>query len=260
MKEYGLATGTYIMFVDNDDYIDEDYIERFVTEAKEHDYDMVIGGHRRPNEEGKVLIEYALPNTPWGKYITLTPWARIYKKSYIVENGMEFLACNIGEDIFFNIQAITISNKIGIIDYIGYNWFYNTQSVSNTLQKKFYDVEAYTLLNESYRVMEQKKILQKEDEQEYIELFWFLFIIWLFIYTGKSLNYRELKKEYTKIFEWMRERFPKYKKNRLVGLTKLKGESLFNRIKLTVFMWLHKCHLGVVALFIYTRIWTPLNG
>ena len=49
------ANGDYIMFVDNDDYLDKDYIETFVKTAEDGDYDAVLGGYRRPNEDGKIL-------------------------------------------------------------------------------------------------------------------------------------------------------------------------------------------------------------
>ncbi len=253
-----IATGEYIMFIDNDDYIDNDYVEQYVNVAESGKYDLVIGGHRRTSEKKEILSKTRLPDTIWGKYITLTPWARIYRREYIVENDIKFLTCNIGEDIYFNMQALIISNNIKIIDYIGYNWVFNTKSVSNTIQKNFYDVDKYRMLDETYKVLQQKNLLLKE--REYVELFLFLFIIWLFIYTGKSLSYRQMKLEYNKLFGWLEERYPNYKKNKLVGLTKLEGEKLFNRIKLTIFMFLHKCKLGVVALFIYTRIWEKFNG
>lgn len=259
-RNYGItiATGEYIMFIDNDDYIDNDYVEQYVNVAESGKHDLVIGGHRRTSEKKEILSKTRLPDTIWGKYITLTPWARIYRREYIAENDIKFLTCNIGEDIYFNMQALIISNNIKIIDYIGYNWVFNTKSVSNTIQKNFYDVDKYRMLDETYKVLQQKNILLKE--REYVELFLFLFIIWLFIYTGKSLSYRQMKLEYNKLFGWLEERYPNYKKNKLVGLTKLEGEKLFNRIKLTIFMFLHKCKLGVVALFIYTRIWEKFNG
>ena len=201
-----------------------------------------------------------MPNTPWGKYITLTPWGIIYKRSYIIQNDIKFLNENIGEDIYFNIQAINISKKVSIIDYIGYNWFYNRKSVSNTLQKNFYDVNINKLIYSCYEVMQEKGILQNDDEKDYIELFWILFVFWIFIFTGKSLTYKQLKIEYNNLFSLIEELFPNYKRNKLIGFNKLKGESLFNRIKLTIFMILHRLHLGVIALFIYVRLGEKING
>lgn len=249
-----IATGKYIMFVDNDDYIDNDYVEQYVDVAESGKCDVVIGGYRRVNSKDKIFLERKIPNTRWGRYITLTPWGRIFKKSYIIENDIRFLTSNIGEDIFFNIQAINISDRILTIEYVGYNWLYNDKSVSNTIQKSFYNLEIYKLLNETYKVMEQKKILRKQEEKEYIELYWFTFIIWIMLYTGKSLKYKELSIEYSKIINWLKQRFPNYKHNKLCKFTKPDGEILSNRIKITIFMMLHKCNLGNLAIYIYTRL------
>ena len=62
-------------------------------------------------------------------------WAKIYRLDYIKENKIEFLNSNIGEDINFTIQAVSLTDKIKIIDYVGYNWYYNDESVSNTAHK-----------------------------------------------------------------------------------------------------------------------------
>lgn len=122
-----IAKGKYIMLIDNDDFIDKDYIETFVKEIEEHDDDVVMGGYRRPNEQGKIIKKLQLPNEPWGKFMIFAPWARIYKKEYLIKNDIKFLPTNIGEDVFFNIQAMLMSKKIKIINYIGYNWFFNTR-------------------------------------------------------------------------------------------------------------------------------------
>ena len=44
-RNYGIkiANGNYITFIDNDDYIDKDYIETFVNVLKENEYDIVMG-------------------------------------------------------------------------------------------------------------------------------------------------------------------------------------------------------------------------
>jgi len=49
-----LATAEYVMFIDCDDWIENDYLEKFVTEIETKNLDMVIGGYRRVTEK-KVL-------------------------------------------------------------------------------------------------------------------------------------------------------------------------------------------------------------
>ena len=138
------AKGKYIMFIDNDDFVDKDYVETFVKEIEKNDYDVILGGYRRPNKEGKIVKELKLPQEDWAKFMIFAPWARIYKREYLIKNDIKFLHINIGEDVFFNIQAMLISDKIKIIDYIGYNWFYNEQSVSNTKQKNINNLQIDT--------------------------------------------------------------------------------------------------------------------
>ena len=113
-----MAKGKYVMFIDNDDFIDKDYIETFINEAEKEDYDVVLGGYRRPNEKGEIIKKLKLPQEEWAKFMIFAPWARIYKKEYLLKNDIEFLSVNIGEDVYFNIQAMMISKKIKIIDYI----------------------------------------------------------------------------------------------------------------------------------------------
>ena len=50
----------YIMFMDNDDYLDKDYIETFVKEIERDNYDAVVGGYRRITEKNKILKNIVL--------------------------------------------------------------------------------------------------------------------------------------------------------------------------------------------------------
>ena len=70
-----------------------------------------------------------LEETEWSKFMIMAPWAKIYKKQYLIDNDIEFLSVNLGEDIYFNLKAMLISDKIKIIPYIGYNWFFNTSPI-----------------------------------------------------------------------------------------------------------------------------------
>lgn len=246
------ATGKYIFFIDNDDYIDKNYIATFVKEAESNNYDIIIGGYRRTNEKGKILEEVKYNNTKWCKYKSITPWARIYNREYVVKNKFEFLKCNIGEDIYFNIQAVSISDNVKIIDYIGYNWFLNSQSISNTVHKKFYDLETYKLLESLYNGLKERKILS--EEKEYIEIFLFLHIIWTFLNTGKSLSFKQFKQEYNKMFIWLKEKYPNYQKGKLRKILSLNGETFANKFKLLMFMLLHKCKMDTLALYEYLKV------
>ena len=56
------AGGEYLFCIDSDDYIDNDYLETYVRAIEKEDYDIVVGGFRRPNENGKIVKQLKLKN------------------------------------------------------------------------------------------------------------------------------------------------------------------------------------------------------
>jgi len=249
-KGINIATGNYIMFIDNDDYIDNDYIQTFVYEMEKGNYDVVLGGYKRTNENGAIIKKVRLKNTEWSKLMVVAPWSKIYRKDYLINNKIEFLDSNIGEDVYFNLQALLLSNNIKIIDYIGYNWFFNSKSVSNTSQKSFKQLDVFFLLNKSYEIVKEKDILLKNNL--IIEMYFFRYIIWLLLFTMKKASKKEINEGYDKLFNWLKERFPNYRKNKLIGIGRPKGELIGTQLIYTIFMLFHKLRLGKFLIYFYT--------
>ena len=246
------VTGEYLTFCDNDDFFDEDYIETLYKNCENGKYDVVVSGYRRPNENGDIIKEVHLQDYEWSKYMIITPWAKIFRKSYIIDNKIDYLSNDIGEDIYFNIQAMTLTKKIKIIDYVGYNWFYNTKSVSNTKHKDIRKIDIYKFLNNTYDVVKEKKIL--ENNYEIIEMVFIKTVMWILTYSCKKLPYKVIKEEFEKLFNWLEEGFPKYKKTKLIGFNKPEGEDKGNQRIYRVFMRLHKMHLGKLLIYFYSKI------
>lgn len=65
------SSGKYIMFIDNDDYIDKEYVEVYLKAIEEFDGDVVIGGFRRVDYNGKEKYRKILKNTYWSRYTLL---------------------------------------------------------------------------------------------------------------------------------------------------------------------------------------------
>lgn len=246
------ANGKYIMFIDNDDYLDTNYIEKFVNTIEENDYDIVLGGYRRITETEKILKEQKLKDTEWSKLMITAPWAKIYKKQFLIDNNITFLKNNIGEDVYFNLKAMLLSNKIKIIDYIGYNWFFNTKSVSNTIQKNITQLQVYELLNLCYNELKQSNLLEKN--YEIIKTYFTRYIVWLLAFSTKKLDKQTIYKEYDKLFNWLEEKFPDYRKNKMISFTKPDGEDLSIRIFTKCFLIAHKLHLAKFFTYIYSKI------
>lgn len=217
------ATGEYIMFIDDDDYIEQKYIETYVKKTKNGKYDIVIGGYKRIDSNGKILVKQTLnKNSKWSKYVVTAPWAKIYKKSFIVENRIKFFNY-MGEDIYFNLKCYSKNPKVKIIKNTGYIWFYNKDSVSNTLNND--NINIIILLD---------KIKKTTDiNDKYIKYFFKRYVVWYLIYIRGKCDKKLLEKRYVELNEWLNQNNVNKTINPLS--LQLRGEKIINRLAVLLF-------------------------
>lgn len=234
------ATGDYIMFIDNDDFIDEDYIETYM---KNSDYDIVIGSYKRIDNNNKLLFKYNLnENSRWTKYVVLAPWAKLYKRDFIIKNKIEFIDFKIGEDVYFNLLCYSKTDNIKIINDFKYSWFYNNESVSNTSQRG---------LNKSVdiTVLLDKVIKMIDMDDEYNKYFIERYVYWYLLFSGRNASKKEFINEYNKYIEYLNDHDIK---NRVKSLF-LKGEPFKIKMVVLIFRVIRKLHLINLFSSIYCR-------
>lgn len=190
-KGISLSKGEYIFFVDNDDYLDENYIKTYMSYREN---DVVIGGYKRRNED-KIILDKHILNNPFSKFENMAPWGRMIKKSVLTQNDIKFFHYSIGEDIIFNLKLYSKCFNIKTIDYSGYNWFFNKKSVSNTSQKKF-DTDITVLLDE----------MIKYDVNDDIHYFIRRYKVWYLLFSGKNVSSKDFQDEYIKVSKWYDEK------------------------------------------------------
>lgn len=244
-KGIKLSKGKYIMFIDNDDYIENDYIKTYYNQIISGDYDIVIGGYKRKNDENVVLQKMQLiKDNDWSKYLVVAPWAKIYKRDFLIKNNIEYFQYKIGEDVYFNLLAYSKTNKIKIINNTDYIWYYNGNSVSNTSQKGLNDdIDILILIN---------KILDNVDVNNiYIKYYIDRYIIWYLLFSGKRSTKEKFVKEYYRLDKWKKENNIK---NTIFPLShKLSSESIKSRFVVLVFKIISKLHLIKLFANIYCK-------
>lgn len=108
------STGDYIMFVDTDDYIENDYLRKMYDEIKKYDVDMVCSGYVEcdKGESKQVLLEKKLLSgctecynyffeckNVRGTHNASVVWGKLYKRKII--SDMKFEGLSYGEDTLF---------------------------------------------------------------------------------------------------------------------------------------------------------------
>lgn len=238
-----LAEGEYTMFMDNDDFVDSDYIETFYQAIHEKNLDLVIGGYKRVNQDNQIIFGQDIQQSEWSKYIIMAPWAKIYRTEFLKTNNLEFFDCGIGEDIIFNLAAYKATDKIGLLDYKGYNWYYNSQSISNTSQRGFSPkIDILVLFS---KILELGK--PSELEVYYLKRYY----VWYLLFSGRTSSNQEFIHQYIRIKEWLKE-------NKLISTIsplskKVQGERFQTKISLIVFLSLEKLRLVPLFAKIYCK-------
>ena len=238
-----LAEGDYTMFMDNDDFVDSDYIETFYQAIHEKKLDLVIGGYKRVNQDNQIIFSQDIQQSEWSKYIIMAPWAKIYRTEFLKTNNLEFFDYGIGEDIIFNLAAYKITDKIGLLDYKGYNWYYNNQSVSNTSQRGFSPKTDILVLF--------SKILELGNPSELEVYYLKRYYVWYLLFSGRTSSNQEFIHQYIRIKEWLKE-------NKLISTIsplskKVQGERFQTKISLIVFLSLEKLRLVPLFAKIYCK-------
>lgn len=237
------AKGKYIMFIDNDDFIDKDYIETFYKEIELRNADIIVGGYRRVSEK-KELFKVRLTDTDWDKYIVISPWAKIYRRDFIIENNIEFLNYILGEDVYFNLVAYSKTKSVWCIPYIGYNWFDNHESISNTAHKGFKkEADILFLFNQ----LDSKIDLRDDYTKYYLKRFY----IYYLLYSGRTASKKNFIVEVTRIMDWIKNKG--YQSNMSSFNSKVSSDKISTKLSIFIFEWIYKLKLLTLFAFFYCK-------
>lgn len=237
------ATGEYVAFIDQDDWYDIDALSLLYEKAKEGDADMVIGSYKLVNADGSVRTSWKLDkNLSWTKYRIVAPWGKLYKRSFLSKYDIHFPAIKISEDTYFNMCAISHTDRIDILDKPVYNWLYNEASESRTNWNRISeDRNMVSILSSLWEETKDSEYFKKDRAN--VVYFFTKHLVWYMLYNRKG-NERDAYKKMTKAcFDFLDEYFPEYKKWKYTGLFVPKGELLFNRLCVTGSIMLHKLHI-----------------
>lgn len=167
------ATGKYITFVDGDDYLKSDYIEKMYDLAEKESLDMVISGLTYVDESGKELnqiipgVYKRLENEEWTFRISAV-CSHLYRRELWTKYDVKFQSGERGEDMPISLFFSAVCPRINTIQECGY---YYVQHASSAIHN-FKGLEKYTLpykgLDNTLKKVEEVGI---QNSPEFYELF-----------------------------------------------------------------------------------------
>lgn len=245
------AQGEYITFVDSDDYIRRDYLETYCRYMEAENVDAAIGGYTK--DVGGKLTEHRIPDSCWSVITYAIACAKMYKKSFLQEHGLEFPDIRRGEDIYFNMAVYYHDARYVIMDYTGYYYYFNPESTTSTMRReKNYEQFVAEIFD---RFLDKHPLANiSKERQRVIEYTYLANMVNAFITYGRGVGIGRMKEKYSFWMQDMKKRFPDYKSNPHVGIRKPRGQTLKIRLGVGVVMGLQKLHLDKLLLYIISLL------
>lgn len=240
------ANGKYICFVDSDDYIENDYLQKMYETMQHTDADMVFCAFRSVDETGNCLknvyefsfeagVPYVLKER---KDVLLTQnaaWNKLYKKSIIDEHQLYFTKGAWYEDLRFVKKYVLFADKFAYCDKVLYNYLIRTGSIMNSMSSKR-NIEILDAVEEVVSFYREKNVIANyQDEIE------FLAIDHIYISALVRLLRARDMEQFEAIRKGFVELFPNYRKNKYI-------HKLERNRKIVYFMMNLKVY-GLIRLF-----------
>ena len=219
-RNFGIkkATGKYITFVDSDDYLKNDTLEKAFNCIEETSSDIVIYDWYEVNEEYEIINEVSIEsfsrtslndNKELLFLINPAPWNKLYKRELF--NDILFPESRIKyEDLMTIIKVLVYAKKIVKLDEKIYYYLIRGDGETKTVDNRVFDIiEVLTYVNKFMK--DEKCFSSYHDEIVYLNI---VNIMYQVLKQRYSKDKKMSKEFINKAYMFLDNNFPKWRKNK----------------------------------------------
>lgn len=168
------SSGKYLMFVDSDDYLDLDYVEKMYNYLKENNYTTVISGLTQVTDNKKIIgyVKHSSNNCSLtfnnivpeivNKITLCSSCKTLFSLEELKNNKLKFKEnMKFCEDMLFSFDNLSKTKSIGYLNNNGYYYRKNDESITNNTGLDTFKIY---LENNLYALEYIKKITNCSDE------------------------------------------------------------------------------------------------
>lgn len=194
------STGKYIMFVDSDDFLDENWYI-VIKKYLEMNLNLIIFSKNAPKkkiEKKEILDACIMKNNEFSNCCIMSPCSKLYLRKTLCENKI-FFDKNIinGEDMLFNYTVLCASTNIKLVSEGIYYYRKNVSSATNTFNEKIFESDRIFLEN-IRKIMEKNKIKTVCDDMSFLTLNGIIVITKRISFSADKYKTKLLKKNIEK--------------------------------------------------------------
>lgn len=245
------ASGTYVMFLDGDDYVSSDLVENIYRNINEKSPDIICWGYNLVTEDKKTVANYfnkykcGFKNMNGidafiKKIINRSMWiwtgSAAYKREFLIENNLKFTeGCFSGEDKEFIFKALALAKEVIFIDKVLSYYVQRNGSISNS-----YNIKRFDAIDALKRAYEYINSISNADVKDICEFIKYEQMIGSYLYNFNSClnNVTQISKKRKNntdyLFNEIEKNYPGLNREIMFNMRNYKGKNikLFIRIKL----------------------------
>lgn len=243
------AKGDFIAFVDADDLLVNDYIEKMYSEAISKSSDLVICGYEKFYDDTKKVF-YSRKPSVWEEnfgneykhVFSYGPWGKLIKTSFINKYNIRFVEGEQLEDGPFCCILNLLAEHATVMDFIGYRYrVYGESTMGNVRNKNHKPNPPYKGVE---MVIDKFNEFNYDPEYKYVMEYCATKILAGLVtnmYKYVSNKYR--KEICKKCHSIMIEKLPNIKNNPYIKIRKLKKLPISHRIAVKLFVFANGLNL-----------------
>lgn len=189
------AKGTYIWFVDSDDYIEPFSLQRLFEVQNSHNAELYVFNNRSVCELSTENINDFFRKYYFTYALGFEPWNKLYKRDIIKANNLQFdTQEKIGEDLLFNINYYKAIFSSGVKDiyFVGEDYYHYVERDNSAMNTSSKD-RIYQQLRLFDKILKSMSGVLSEENLSY------LFILHLLSGIGQSAQGGLSSKEFAEI-------------------------------------------------------------
>ncbi|MGM9589474.1 MAG: glycosyltransferase [Faecousia sp.] len=216
---FAQATGTYVLFVDSDDYLEDGAVAQLLSWIDSTDCDVAFLRSRKVYPDGtwepmgEGLIRERILGKPREevlRFLVTRPkfpasaWGKIYRRAFLLEHGFQY-PCDrrLSEDLMYSLDLFLTAQRFDYLDFPYYCYRQNrTGSITNCVTPKYYFDTFLFVTDCASRFAENKKA---KDETAALALsfaaYEYAILVWNMLdLTGED---REKAKQLLRQYRWV---------------------------------------------------------
>lgn len=246
-----IVTGKYLLFIDSDDFVAEDLVQKTVESAELNHSDIVLFDYQRLESNDTIEVcsisgipenqSFSLEDYPEVLFKSISAWNKLFSREFYMNSEIQFPVGYYYEDLGSSPKYLFAAKRITYVKEPFYNYVIREGSIMSAAkeEKNYHDrckmieaVKAY------YR--------QKEAYDKYIKELEFLTLFHAYFIPAKEILFRKGDKSYIDKFkDFVRKQYPQYSHNKYL-------KDMSKKEKLQFYMIDHKQY-WVVDLMSWAR-------